>query len=656
MSHSRADKLRRTTTNPLSKPIKIPVSSSLISTCPRNSDLSTVSFPAATSDISTFDNDSQIEEGSVVLHGYLGPRHDLSKNLSFISLLNRDVSHAVQVVSSTKSADGARQHAHEQIKRLPVGTPVAITGELRPRAEATSKDLGDIKKIKTKEIQLQSVQALNDFPKDIIIDDQTLFPPEQRHLQLRQEKGLRDALRWRSHVANFCRNWLVDDEFVEVETPLLFKSTPEGAREFIVPTRRKGLAYALPQSPQQFKQILMGSGISRYFQVARCFRDEDLRADRQPEFTQLDLEMAFCSGEDVMRCIESLIHDLWKAMLEEDLPSPFPRMSYQDAMTTYGSDKPDTRLDMRIQRIDHLIPADLVNKISPLDFPAVDLMKLPLSSSEVEPVNARKFIGKFLESPDAEPFVSNSDGAPGIFIYDSTKPLSGLQPFGFEAAEVVEELLEPEDGDILVLQARKADISGGSTSMGNLRIALHREAVKKGLLQAPTGYAPLWITDFPLFSASSDSEPGQGGGAGLASTHHPFTSPKTPEDVDLLTTEPRIVVADHYDIVMNGAELGGGSRRIHNAEMQKYVMQDILKMSEPRMAEFKHLLEVLRAGCPPHAGIALGFDRLIAVMLGKDSVRDVIAFPKSGSGEDPLVKSPSMLTEEALSTYHLKLR
>jgi aspartyl-tRNA synthetase len=614
-----------------------------------------VSFPAATDSINSLDDGTITTDREVVLHGYLGPRNDLSKKLSFVPLLSQDLSHSVQIVSSTKDAKESRLRAHETIKGLPPNTPVALKGYLRKRGAATSRDLGDIKKIKSTEIELHEVQPLNDFPKDIIIDPETIFPPEQRHLQLRQEKSLRDALHLRSRAAQSCRNWLVGRDFSEIETPLLFKSTPEGAREFIVPTRRPGLAYALPQSPQQFKQILMGSGVSRYFQIARCFRDEDLRADRQPEFTQLDLEMAFASGEDVMSTIESLISYLWKSLLEVELPSPFPRMSYHEAMSAYGSDKPDVRLGMDIARIDHLLPADLVGKISPLTLPAVDAMRLRLLGDANHPRESRKFVGSFLDSPDGAPFNSNPDGAPGIFIYDSSKPLSGLQPFGFEAAEQTEEMLDLEDGDVVVLQARQPQLSGGSTAIGNLRLALHRYGVQQGLLDAPSGFAPLWITDFPLFSPVSESEPGQGGSAGLASTHHPFTSPKTPEDVDRLMEDPSSVVGDHYDIVMNGAELGGGSRRIHHAAMQKHIMEKVLKMSAARMAEFTHLLEVLRAGCPPHAGIALGFDRLIAIMVGKDSVRDVIAFPKSGRGEDLLVRSPGKLSEEQLATYHLKL-
>ncbi|EON62615.1 aspartyl-tRNA synthetase [Coniosporium apollinis CBS 100218] len=591
----------------------------------------------------------------VVLHGYLGSRSDLSKNFCFVPLLSKDLSHSVQIISTAKSPDGEQRSCHAILKSLSAQSPVVVKGRLKPR-EPTKKDLGDIKKVKNIEVELLDIQALNEFPKDIIITEETNFPPEQRHLQIRNDKTIRDALAFRSRAANICRDELSSKhDFLEIETPLLFKSTPEGAREFLVPTRTKGLAYALPQSPQQYKQILMGSGIPRYYQIARCFRDEDLRADRQPEFTQLDLEMSFAKGEDVMQTIEALLRRLWDEMLNvTNLPAPFPRMTYEEAMSRYGSDKPDLRLGAEIMRIGHLLPVDLISKIGPLTDPIVDVLKLPISE---QPAETRKFVSQFMDSPEALPFINNPEGQPGIFIVDSRKPLQGLQPFGFEAAEQLEELLELEDGDLVVLQARKnAPFSGGSTPLGNLRLALHRAAVAGGYIPAPKGFEFLWITDFPLFSPSNDTDPGQGGAAGLSSTHHPFTAPKSVEDVDLLVDNPASVRAEHYDIVVNGVELGGGSRRIHDVRVQEYILRNVLKMSDERLEDFRHLLDVLRAGCPPHAGIALGFDRLIAVMLGRDSVRDVIAFPKSGKGEDLLVKSPTALTEKQLETYHLRLR
>ena len=356
-----------------------------------------------------------------------------------------------------------------------------------------------------------------------------------------------------------------------------------------------------------------------------------------------------------MNCVEKLIKILWYQMLGISLKS-FEKLHYKKAIARYGSDKPDLRLGMPLSRVGEFLPPDLISKITPLAEPVVQGMILHVGENKVPPSSVRKFVGKFMESADGLAFINNPDGAPGVFIYDKRMPLRGLQAFGFEAAEEIERRFEPRNGDILVLQAcKEIPTSGGSTPIGDFRIALHKAAVAAGLVAPPEGFIPLWVVDFPLFSTSSASEPGQGGAAGFASTHHPFTSPKTAEDVDLLFSDPAKVIGDHYDLVMNGVELGGGSRRIHNAEMQRFIMKDILKMSPQGIGEFEHLLEALRAGCPPHAGIALGFDRLMAVMLNKESVRDVIAFPKSGKGEDVLVRSPGPITEEMLKCYHLRM-
>ena len=360
-----------------------------------------------------------------------------------------------------------------------------------------------------------------------------------------------------------------------------------------------------------------------------------------------------------MDCIEALIKYLWSKVLDlqlQNAPDKFLKLTYSEAMAKYGSDKPDLRTGVETLRFDHLLPADLISKITPLTRPAVDLTVIRTGKLGNSPDDTRNFINQFLDSAEAKPFNENPDGGPGTFVFDFRKPLQGLQAFGFEAAEEVERLLEPVEGDLILLQARNdIPFSGGSTSLGRLITSVGREAIKQGLMAPLKGFKPLWVTDFPLFSPTSDSEPGQGGAVGLASTHHPFTSPKTTEDVDLLINAPSRAIADHYDLVVNGIELGGGSRRIHNAEMQKFVMEEVLQMDPNRLAELSHLLEVLRAGCPPHAGFALGFDRLIAVMLGKESVRDVIAFPKSGKGEDLLVKSPGPVNRSTLETYHLRL-
>ncbi|KAI5241193.1 hypothetical protein E4T43_05629 [Aureobasidium subglaciale] len=612
-------------------------------------------FPSATCKLEDIATRGSGED--VVLHGYLGTQRQAAKNLLFAELRSTTLSHSIQLVASNKTGtEGAS--VFDKLSELNVETPVAVEGKVKGRkAKPSSSNLeaGAVQQITEVEIELTNISPLNHFPKDIMVTQDSVFTAEQRHLQLRMEKPLRDALAFRSKAASILRTELCENkDFVEIETPLLFKSTPEGAREFLVPTRTPGLAYALPQSPQQYKQILMASGIPRYVQFAKCFRDEDLRADRQPEFTQVDLEMSFATGKDVMNTVEDAVKTLWQKLLGISHEGQFPRLSYEDAMSNYGSDKPDVRLGSKISRAEYMLPVDLIRKIGPLHDPIVEVLKIPISEDVKE---TREFVTKFMDSPDSKPFNDNPEGQPGIFIFDPRKPLSGLSVFGFEAAETIEEMLDLEEGDLVVLQARKnAPHAGGSTPLGNLRLALHKFAVQHNYIPAPQGFEFLWITDFPLFSPSVANEPGQGGAAGFSSTHHPFTAPKTAEDVDLLLTDPAAVKAEHYDLVVNGVELGGGSRRIHSAAMQQFVLREVLKMSEERLKDFDHLIEVLRAGCPPHAGMALGFDRLIAVMLGKESVRDVIAFPKSGRGEDLLVKSPTRMTEDQLKTYHLKLR
>ncbi|KAI9659703.1 MAG: hypothetical protein M1831_003601 [Alyxoria varia] len=593
----------------------------------------------------------------VVLHGYLGSRSDVTKKLSFVPLLSKDLRHSLQLISNIGSDIESSPDVHSLLKSCREHTPVAVRGRVKQKVKPKDPPReAPFKRIEDVEVKVEQLSALNDFPPDIILQAETNVPAEQRHLQIRQSKGIRDSLAFRAKVATVCRQCLADAgmDFVEIETPFLFKSTPEGAREFLVPTRQHGRAYALPQSPQQFKQILMASAIPRYYQIVKCFRDEDLRADRQPEFTQLDLEMSFAIGKDVRKTIEHLLQELWYQLLGIKIESDFPRLTYDQAMSTYGSDKPDVRLGMDIKRIEYMIPADLVSKIGPLTEPAVEAFSFPVSEDAAE---SRKFVSQFMDSTEATPFLNNPDGQPGIFIFDPRKPLTGLQALGFEAAEVIEDLFNLEEGNVVVIQARKnAPFTGGSTALGNLRLAMHKAAVSAGYIKKPQGWDFLWVDRFPLFSPETVEEPGQGGSSGLASTHHPFTAPASADDARFLVSDPTKAKADHYDLVLNGIELGGGSRRIHDARMQEYVFRQVLKMTDERIKDFEHLLEVLRAGCPPHAGIALGFDRLCATMLGKESIRDVIAFPKTGKGEDLLVKSPSDFTASQLETYHLKLR
>ncbi|KAF2709582.1 aspartyl-tRNA synthetase [Pleomassaria siparia CBS 279.74] len=592
------------------------------------------------------------------MYGYLGARRDVSKNLSFAMIRSPDQDYCIQIISSSKDIEGRSLDSHRVLRSLKEWTPVKIIGTFKERQPAKDDTVLGMRLINHLEIDLQFIVPLNEIPIDLVIKEDTVFSSAQRHLQLRTERALRENLRQRSIAKQAAIKQLTHNKFIEIETPVLFKSTPEGAREFLVPTRNKGFAYALPQSPQQYKQILMASGIEKYFQFARCFRDEDLRADRQPEFTQLDLEMSFAGERDVKKCIEGVVKAVWNDVANIQLHpgSEFPEMTYQEAMASYGSDKPDLRLEAKIHNITTSLPEDLIKKITPLQSPAIDAFKMHIGISARE---TRKFISNFLDSPEGKPFLLNPDGQPAVFVGDTAQPLSGLSALGHEYAMAPPEELVVEDGDLLILQARKNEpFFGGSTTLGNLRLALHKAAVAQGIVSSVEknkGFNFVWIVDFPLFSPTNDTDPGQGGTAGLSSTHHPFTAPKLASDAKLLLTAPEKVIAAHFDLVVNGVELGGGSRRIHNAEIQEFIFRDVLKMRNERIEDFRHLLDVLRSGCPPHAGFAIGWDRLMTVLLGKDSVRDVIAFPKSGKGEDPLVKSPTVMTQSQLDTYHLRL-
>ncbi|KAK4181745.1 putative mitochondrial aspartyl-tRNA synthetase precursor [Triangularia setosa] len=647
---------------------------------------------------------SQFVDGqTVTVHGFLSQRRISSKKLVFANV-QVDNGPSIQIVSHSEPSDESNppsgHGAHLALRALPLHSPVSVTGTVvsqkGDRDSSTSADRevpGTFPRGVTHlEISLQNIQPLNVFPKDIIVSKGVQFPPSARHLQIRFDEALQARLRARPKIGHELRKFLTDLNFTEVETPILFKSTPEGAREFLVPTRRAGLAYALPQSPQQYKQILMSSGVRGYYQFARCFRDEDLRADRQPEFTQLDLEMSFATGQDVMRTVESIMKDLLKSLnaqfelvqsdnTNERYPvprnltsssskppsnswpissAPFPRLTYEEAMSRFGVDKPDTRIPFEITPAIPL-PESFTSMISPLSSPAIDCFLFSPTNKDTAPSHIQettKFIHSFLSTLPPALFSSNPNGQPAALIIDTSKPLMGLSPLSFPGVETITALYpDLDNGDVLFFQARPSTpFSGGATALGQIRSLLYSSAISAGLLPKSQEFNFLWVTNFPMFTPQTETDPGQGGQAGFSATHHPFTAPLTGQDVDLLVSNPLAARADHYDLVLNGVELGGGSRRIHTAKMQEYVFREILKMSDKGVKQFSHLLEALRAGCPPHAGFALGFDRLCAVLTGTDSVRDVIAFPKSMKGEDLTVKSPGKITSEELGTYHLAFR
>lgn len=544
------------------------------------------------------------------------------------------------------------------------------------------------------ELSVSDLQILNEGGVDAAQLDSlkhnspATIPPKFRYLQLRTPFYQR-ALRARSAASHWTRKVLVERHgFLEIETPALFKSTPEGAREFLVPTRTPDRFYALPQSPQQYKQMLMSSGFSRYFQIARCFRDEDLRADRQPEFTQVDLEMAFVNdAKKVHAVIDDVIETVWKEVagkpiykLDKDgamvrvmtnrhkQTSPaFTKLTYKEALSKYGIDKPDLRSALTI--------VDLSEYLRPVvnaeDFPVVEACVL---KGVFDPSSKYK-ISKELNDSDAYPRrkpiilpIQSEDDA--IDWWQKFVDKGVLTPTEECTKLKIFKALNLGPGDVLAFSTRAELSYENPTPLGKFRqLAIEQFPGKwnRPLKNSPhepatTEYDPkdvfvgAWVVDFPLFSpvevTESTSEPfPKYDPEKWESTHHPFTMAKI-EDYDLLASDIAKVRGEHYDLVINGVEVGGGSRRIHDPELQRYVFESVLQIRNYEQL-FGHLLKALGMGCPPHAGIALGFDRLCAMLVGSSSIRDVIAFPKNQSGVDPVVDSPTSVDSDVLNEYYI---
>ncbi|CAZ84365.1 unnamed protein product [Tuber melanosporum] len=587
----------------------------------------------------------------VVLHGYFGPVRKAGKFLyfSFFHDYSSDPPRPLKVVSVIDSlSPQITKAAHQTLGSLHRFTPVALRAIVYKCAPPKSPEKR--KSDEEVELRVKEIIPLNSVSENLIYTAKTIFPPEKRHLQLRTTKELCIALRLRSRTASECRKFLEENDFLEVETPLLFKSTPEGAREFLVPTRKgDGTCYALPQSPQQYKQILMASGVPRYYQLAKCFRDEDLRADRQPEFTQLDLEMSFATSDDVMDLVEGLVIRIWKNVLDVCVGPGFKRVPYWWAMKNYGTDKPDFRYpNHRIKNLHEVLP--YLAKGDRF----VEGFAFYGNTPNYNMDHAIEFLEKFKREN-----LSTRDDNYVAYIAGAGNETQAYIEGGMELwrdadlANIHGALWVHRPGAIVVIKERRGYYSGGNTKLGLLRSALLNKAIEQKFISSRSDYAFVWVIDFPLFSPTSADDPGQSGRAPFSSTHHPFTAPIA-EDIQLLGSSPHRVRAEHYDLVVNGTELGGGSRRIHEAALQKYILEKVLKMPREKLQQFDHLLEVLDSGCPPHAGIALGFDRLIAVMMGRDSIRDVIAFPKNSKGADVMVGSPSVVPDKELQAYGLR--
>jgi aspartyl-tRNA synthetase len=461
-----------------------------------------------------------------------------------------------------------------------------------------------------------------------------------RYLDLRRPK-MRRNLAVRHRATKSIRDYFDSQEFIEVETPVLFKSTPEGAREYIVPSRiHAGQFYALSQSPQQFKQILMVAGVERYFQIARCFRDEDLRTDRQMEFTQVDVEASFVDREDIYALFEGMLKKLWKDVLGADIPTPFPRMPYAEAMNRFGVDKPDLRFGFELRDLSETFRASKFKLFQ----------ATVASGGAVKAINAKGLADLTQGELTALEEVARSLGAKGLaFIKaEGGEWKSPIVKFFSDAERAaLTASLGISEGDMIFFAA--APWEKACAILGRIRLEIAALLQKRGKLELrPDDWKFLWVVDFPLMSFDEQEKR-------YVATHHPFTAPVV-EDTGLLDSNPTAVRGQHYDVVLNGTELGGGSIRIHRPDVQKKVFEDVLKIPADMVENrFGYLLRAFAYGAPPHGGIAFGLDRLVALLCGTTSIRDVIAFPKTQKGQDLMTGSPTPVTERQLRELHIAI-
>ncbi len=486
------------------------------------------------------------------------------------------------------------------------------------------------------EIKITALEILNaaKLP-PFLIDDETDggddLRMKYRYLDLRRNP-IRNNMVLRHRMAQSVRRYLDGLDFIEVETPVLIKSTPEGARDFVVPSRMNaGEFYALPQSPQTFKQLLMVSGFDRYFQIVKCFRDEDLRADRQPEFTQIDCEMSFIEQEDILNTFEGLIRTLFKEIKDIELPE-VPRMQYADAMRFYGSDKPDTRFDMQFNELTDIVKGK--------DFPVFENAELVIG------INAKGCAGYTRKQVDElTDFIKRPQiGATGLIYLrhneDGSLKSSVDKFYNEEELKRWSAALTSQPGDLILIMA------GATDKVRKQLSELRLEMGNRLGLRDKNKFSALWVLDFPLLEWDEETER-------YHAMHHPFTSPK-PEDIAMLDTHPGEVRANAYDMVVNGTEIGGGSIRIHDRTLQALMFKHLGFSAEEAQKQFGFLMDAFEFGAPPHGGIAFGFDRLCSIFAGLDSIRDVIAFPKNNSGRDVMIDSPSTIDDKQLKELKIK--
>jgi len=569
----------------------------------------------------------------VHLAGWVSGRRDHG-GVIFIDL--RDREGMTQIVFNPALAPEVSTAAHA----LRSEYVVHITGKVSPRPEGTKNAAlatGEI------EILASGLEVLNSsetppFPLDEegVNEDLRL---RYRYLDLRRP-AMAEALRARHRAALAVRHYMDEKGFYEIETPVLFKSTPEGAREYLVPSRlNPGKFYALPQSPQQFKQLLMVGGAEKYFQIARCFRDEDLRADRQPEFTQIDIEMSFIQREDIYSLIEGLVQRVWKEVKGADIPIPFPRVTYREAMETYGTDKPDRRYELKL--------VDLTDTFRSSSFKV--FQSAVAAGGVVKAFNAKGLAVITTGQIEDLTNLAKSHGAKGlawIKVENGEWKSPIVKFFSDTEKKALTEKLKLEEGDLILFGADHW--VAACEVLGLVRIRCAEYLDKLGKLKKDTTKLDFhWVVDFPLLRKDPEHPH-------MVASHHPFTAPVV-EDLPLLESEPEKVRGQHYDLVLNGVELGGGSIRIHQGKVQDKIFREILKLpGDIVQSRFGYMVEALQFGAPPHGGIALGFDRLMALLLGHESIRDVIAFPKNARGQDVMSGSPAEVTTRQLKEIHIK--